>query len=97
MIRGFLVALVRVYQVVLSRHLPGSCKYHPSCSQYALDALREYGAIRGSVLAGWRILRCNPFSHGGFDPVAQQHVFRARPGPGVGVRIAGHEPGSDSQ
>ena len=48
---------------------PTSCKYHPSCSQYALDALREYGFVKGSILAGWRLLRCNPWSHGGFDPV----------------------------
>ena len=54
----------------------GSCKYHPSCSQYALDALRRYGFFRGSVLAGWRLLRCNPWSHGGVDFVSDQRVFR---------------------
>ena len=46
-----------------------TCKYHPSCSQYAIDALRQKGLLRGSVLAGWRLLRCNPWSRGGFDPV----------------------------
>lgn len=97
MIKEFLAAIVRAYQVVLSPLLPRTCKYHPSCSRYALDALGEYGAFRGSVLAVWRILRCNPFSHGGYDPVAQQHLFRARPAPGAGLRIAGHEPGSDSR
>lgn len=55
---------------------PGTCKYHPTCSQYALDALREYGLLRGSVLAGWRLLRCNPFSHGGYDPVENQTLFK---------------------
>lgn len=95
MIREFLVALVRAYQVVLSPLLPGSCKYHPSCSRYAIDALREYGALRGSVLAAWRILRCNPLSHGGNDPVAQQHVFRPRPVPEARLRIAGRKPGGD--
>jgi uncharacterized protein len=53
----------------------GSCKYHPSCSQYALDALRTYGFFRGSVLAGWRLLRCNPWSHGGVDSVSEQRLF----------------------
>jgi hypothetical protein len=47
---------------------PNTCKYHPSCSQYALDALRQYGLVRGSAKAGWRLLRCNPWSHGGVDP-----------------------------
>ena len=48
---------------------PTTCKYHPSCSQYAIDAVRQKGSLRGSLLAGWRLLRCNPWSHGGFDPV----------------------------
>jgi putative membrane protein insertion efficiency factor len=46
---------------------PGTCKYHPSCSQYALDALRKHGLVKGSVFAAWRLLRCNPWSHGGVD------------------------------
>jgi putative membrane protein insertion efficiency factor len=54
----------------------GSCKYHPSCSQYALDALRTHGFLRGSVLVGWRLLRCNPWSHGGVDFVSAQRLFR---------------------
>jgi hypothetical protein len=45
----------------------GQCKYHPSCSQYAIDALRTHGLVRGSVKAGWRLLRCNPWSRGGVD------------------------------
>ena len=54
----------------------GSCKYHPTCSQYALDALRQYGLVRGSILAGWRLLRCNPWSHGGVDYARDQRLFR---------------------
>lgn len=54
---------------------PGTCKYHPSCSQYAIDALREFGLLRGTVLAGWRLLRCNPWSHGGVDHARDQAVF----------------------
>ena len=45
----------------------GTCKYHPSCSQYAIDAIRKHGLVKGSSLAGWRLLRCNPWSHGGVD------------------------------
>jgi putative membrane protein insertion efficiency factor len=70
------IAFVRAYQVLLSPLFAGSCKYHPSCSQYAIDALRRHGVIRGSVLAGWRLLRCNPWSHGGVDYVHDQTLFR---------------------
>jgi putative membrane protein insertion efficiency factor len=70
------IALVRAYRLVVSPFLPpGTCKYHPSCSQYALDALRQYGFVRGVILAGWRLLRCNPWSHGGVDQVADQTLF----------------------
>jgi putative membrane protein insertion efficiency factor len=55
---------------LVSRLLPPRCKYYPSCSQYALDAVRQRGIVVGIVLAGWRILRCNPWSLGGFDPVS---------------------------
>ena len=54
---------------------PGTCKYHPSCSQYAIDALSEHGLLKGIVLAGWRLLRCNPWSHGGVDYAHDQTVF----------------------
>jgi putative membrane protein insertion efficiency factor len=52
-----------------------SCKYHPSCSQYAIDAFREFGLGRGTILAGWRLLRCNPWSHGGVDYAHDQMLF----------------------
>jgi uncharacterized protein len=70
------IAAVHVYRWTLGPLAAGSCKYHPSCSQYALDALRSYGFARGSILAGWRLLRCNPWSHGGVDYVEQQRLFR---------------------
>ena len=70
---------VRAYRRFVSPLLPARCKYHPSCSQYALDALREYGFARGAVLAGWRLVRCNPWSHGGVDYAADQTLFRRRP------------------
>jgi uncharacterized protein len=69
---------IRLYRRLISPALGRRCKYHPSCSAYALQAIRTYGILRGVVLAGWRLLRCNPWSHGGFDPVEQQHLFRPR-------------------
>jgi putative membrane protein insertion efficiency factor len=70
------IALVHLYRWTLGLMWAGSCKYHPTCSQYALDALRCYGLVRGSILAGWRLLRCNPWSHGGVDYVEDQRLFR---------------------
>ena len=76
-IRTAIIAPIRLYQRLVSPLLPANtCKYHPSCSRYALDALRHYGLLRGSVLAGWRLLRCNPWSHGGVDHVQDQRLFR---------------------
>jgi uncharacterized protein len=69
-------APIRLYQRVLSPALPRRCKYEPTCSAYALEALRRHGPIRGIVLATWRLIRCNPFSHGGYDPVSAQRLFR---------------------
>jgi hypothetical protein len=62
------LGLVYAYRYTVGALVPsGTCKYHPSCSQYALDALRKHGVIKGSLLAVWRLLRCNPWSHGGVD------------------------------
>jgi uncharacterized protein len=63
-----LIGLVRFYQVAIGPWLPASCRFTPSCSTYALQAIREYGAAKGFVLATWRILRCNPFGGRGYDP-----------------------------
>jgi putative membrane protein insertion efficiency factor len=67
---------VRLYRILVSPLLGRRCKYHPSCSQYALDAFEEFGLVRGAVLAGWRLLRCNPWSQGGVDYARQQTLFR---------------------
>lgn len=80
-----LLALARapivVYQRAISPALPRRCKYEPTCSRYAVQALGEYGILRGLALAVWRLLRCNPWSHGGYDPVEAQHLFKdPRPG-----------------
>ena len=74
--RTVLIAPIRAYQKVISPMFPRRCKYHPTCSQYAVDAIREFGVMRGVVLAGWRLLRCNPWSHGGVDYAHDQTVFR---------------------
>ncbi len=64
------VALVYAWRYSLGALFPTTCKYHPSCSQYAIDAFRERGLVRGSVLVVWRLLRCNPWSYGGVDYVS---------------------------
>ena len=76
--RGVVVAPIRLYQRFLSPALGQRCKYHPSCSEYAVQAIRTHGVLKGLVLAAWRLLRCNPWSRGGFDPVEAQTVFRTR-------------------
>ncbi len=80
-LRRLATAPVRVYQRAISPALPARCKYYPSCSEYAIQAVRRYGILRGVVLAAWRLLRCNPWSHGGVDFVEDQTLFRPRPQP----------------
>ncbi|HSB19371.1 MAG TPA: membrane protein insertion efficiency factor YidD [Anaeromyxobacteraceae bacterium] len=72
MIRAALIGLVRLYQVAVSPLLPPSCRFTPSCSAYAAEALRRHGAARGSWLAVRRLARCHPFCEGGIDPVPGQ-------------------------
>ncbi|MGH2857664.1 MAG: membrane protein insertion efficiency factor YidD [Solirubrobacteraceae bacterium] len=67
---------IRGYQLLLSPLVGERCKYYPSCSEYAVQAVRRFGILRGLVLAGWRLLRCNPWSRGGFDPVDDQRLFK---------------------
>jgi putative membrane protein insertion efficiency factor len=77
--RAAVIAPIAVYRRVISPGLPRRCRYEPTCSRYAAQAIREYGILRGLVLAVWRLLRCNPWSPGGFDPVGAQRVFGAHP------------------
>jgi uncharacterized protein len=63
------LALLRAYKWAISPMLPPSCRYTPTCSEYAIEAISRYGVLRGSLLAAWRVLRCHPFVRGGFDPV----------------------------
>jgi putative membrane protein insertion efficiency factor len=85
------LAPLRFYSRFISPGLPRRCKYEPTCSAYAEQAVRELGILRGTVLAGWRLLRCNPWSHGGWDPVSDRKLFRSD-APAHGDR--GHEPGA---
>ena len=78
-VRMIATAPVRFYQRAISPAIPSRCKYHPTCSEYAVQAVRRYGVLRGVVLAAWRLLRCNPWSHGGVDFVEDQKLFRAPP------------------
>jgi len=65
-----ILALIRAYQKVISPTLPeGTCRFYPSCSHYGYQAIYKHGALKGGLMAAWRVLRCNPFNHGGFDPV----------------------------
>jgi putative membrane protein insertion efficiency factor len=79
LLRRVAVAPIVVYQRLVSPLLGPRCRYYPSCSEYAAQAVMRYGILRGVVLAAWRVLRCNPWSHGGIDPVEAQSIFRPRP------------------
>lgn len=69
MIKRLIIFLINLYRKYISPRKSFKCPYYPSCSEYGLEAINKYGAFKGSILAAWRILRCNPFSKGGFDPV----------------------------
>lgn len=81
-------ALLRFYQVAISPLLPRSCKYYPSCSAYAVEAIKVQGFFKGVALAVWRVLRCNPWSRGGVD---------FPPGSTLAVEIPPDEPSSDGE
>ena len=78
-VRRAVTAPIRLYQRLVSPVIAPRCKYEPSCSRYAVQAIERYGILRGLVLAGWRVLRCNPWSHGGYDPVSAQTLFDSKP------------------
>ncbi|MBQ6152228.1 MAG: membrane protein insertion efficiency factor YidD [Ruminococcus sp.] len=70
--KKIMLKLIRFYQTSISVHTSPKCKYFPTCSQYTYEAIEEWGAFRGFFMGLWRILRCNPFSKGGYDPVPQK-------------------------
>ncbi|MBA3327361.1 MAG: membrane protein insertion efficiency factor YidD [Solirubrobacterales bacterium] len=76
--RRIALAPIAFYQRVISPALPRRCRYEPTCSRYGAQAVQEFGILRGLLLAGWRVVRCNPFSHGGYDPIEAQRLFSPR-------------------
>ena len=67
--RSVALRMIRFYQRFISPGLGSNCRFYPSCSEYTYQAVEKYGILRGSLMGGWRILRCNPFNKGGYDPV----------------------------
>jgi putative membrane protein insertion efficiency factor len=78
-VKRVLLASIRAYQRRISPAFPRRCRYEPSCSSYTVESIERFGVPRGTLLAGWRLLRCNPFSHGGFDPVPERFTLRVGP------------------
>jgi hypothetical protein len=76
MIKKILIYLIKFYQKNISPYKGTTCPYFPSCSAYGFEAIEKHGTIKGSVLAVWRILRCNPFSKGGYDPVPEEFSIK---------------------
>lgn len=89
-IRSLLLGLIWIYRHTISPMLPPTCRYHPSCSAYGFQALQVHGAAKGAVLAGWRVLRCNPFTPGGLDPVPAKGAWRPDIHPDGTPRVTGH-------
>lgn len=79
-LRELALVPVHLYRRLISPLLPQRCKYYPSCSSYAVEAVRELGVVRGTMLAAWRLARCNPWSHGGVDELADRRLFRGHAG-----------------
>ncbi len=77
--KRLLLALIGAYQRWLSPLTGRRCRYEPTCSAYAAESVRRFGALRGMLLGAWRLLRCNPFSHGGFDPVPKRFTLKVGP------------------
>ena len=94
--RALLIGLVRGYRLLLSPWVGQSCRFAPTCSVYAIQALEKHGAIVGTGLAGWRILRCNPWCHGGCDEVPDNMPWqrdKASPSAGLFTRLLPRDPG----
>ncbi|GEP20393.1 membrane protein insertion efficiency factor YidD [Pediococcus argentinicus] len=77
------LAIIRGYQRFISPLFPPSCRYYPTCSNYTFTAIERFGAIKGSVMGGARILRCNPFVKGGYDPVPEHFSVKRNPQPSL--------------
>jgi len=78
-VKRVLLGLIAAYRRWISPAIPPRCRYEPSCSAYAAEAIGRFGVVRGLLLGSWRLLRCNPFSHGGFDPLPDRFTLRVGP------------------
>ena len=78
LLREIFLLPLHLYRRLIAPALPPRCKYYPSCSAYGVQAVRELGVIRGSVVAAWRVMRCNPWSHGGVDELADRRLFNSQ-------------------
>jgi putative membrane protein insertion efficiency factor len=85
-VKYVLMALIRLYQLTISRMLGPVCRYYPSCSHYGYEAMSVHGAVKGTLLTAWRILRCNPWSAGGVDPVPERGAWRIVDGDAASAR-----------
>lgn len=74
--KTILIVFIKFYRRAISPWLPGACRFTPTCSVYAIEAIGKFGAIRGTLLSIYRILRCNPFCRGGYDPVPERFTFK---------------------
>jgi putative membrane protein insertion efficiency factor len=96
LISAVLIAPIRLYQRWISPAIAPRCRYYPTCSAYAVEAIRELAPIRGAILASWRLLRCNPFSHGGVDELSDRRLFRNTPTRSERARKAAYPTGAGS-
>jgi putative membrane protein insertion efficiency factor len=90
-----MIGAVRAYQLVLRPVIGANCRFHPHCSAYAIEAIKVHGALRGGALAGWRVLRCNPWSEGGYDPVPPARQDGGHMPSQVGGHMPSHDAGCD--
>ena len=74
--KTILIVFIKFYKRAISPYLPKACRFTPTCSAYAIEAIEKFGAIRGTLLAAYRVLRCNPFCRGGYDPVPDRFTFK---------------------
>ena len=80
LLKNLLLVLLRIYKLAVSPLIPASCRYVPTCSEYGMEAVERHGALRGSGLTLWRLLRCHPFARGGYDPVPlERTAHHAKP------------------